>query len=153
MDALLTLPSLGMEGRGGRSCCRVCMPIRYLRASVGSAILELEALPENMLLQGKPLPFCRDVRVYGLGFRAGPAFIFLLVGCATRVCCSIACSFCNVLSCDLFFCSLIFILHSHILKPQCVAVPTGHATFTRLLVSCANRTSLFLATFTLPLFG
>ena len=67
------------------------MPIRYLRASVGSAILELEALPENMLLQGKPLLLCRDVRVYGLGFRAGPAFTFLLVGCATRVSCSIAC--------------------------------------------------------------
>ena len=67
------------------------MPIRYLRASVGSAILELEASPVNMLLQGKPLLLCRDIRVYGLGFRAGPAFIFLLVGCANRVSCSIAC--------------------------------------------------------------
>jgi hypothetical protein len=77
-------------------CCRVLMPIRYLCASLGSAILELEASPVIMLLQGKPLLLCRDIRVYGLGFRAGPAFIFLLVGCATRVCCSIACSFCNV---------------------------------------------------------
>ena len=55
-----------------------------LRASLGSAILELEDLPENMLLQGKPLLLCRDIRVYGLGFRAGPAFIFLLVGCCNR---------------------------------------------------------------------
>jgi hypothetical protein len=62
------------------------------------------------------------------------------------------------LFCDFCFCSLIFILYSHILTPQCVAVPTGHATFTRLQVSCANGTSLFLATFVwlmdaLPLFG
>ncbi len=65
------------------------MPIRYLRASLGSAILELEDLPENMLLQGKPLLLCRDIRVYGLGFRAGPAFTFLLVGCSNRESCLI----------------------------------------------------------------
>ncbi len=91
MDALLTLPLLGMEGQGGRSCCRGFVPIRYLCASLGSAILDLEALSDSMLLQGKPLLLCRDVRVYGLGFRAVPAFIFLLVGCANRVSCSIAC--------------------------------------------------------------
>ncbi len=67
-----------------------------LCASLGSSILDLEALPEIMLLQGKPWLHFREVRVYGLGFRVGPAFTSLLVCCATRVSCSITCSFCIV---------------------------------------------------------
>jgi hypothetical protein len=72
------------------------------------------------------------------------------------VCCSIACSFCNVFELwfVLLFSDLYFTLsHLDTSMCSCQAVPTGHATFTRLLVSCVNRTSLFLATFTLLLFG
>ncbi len=148
MDALLTLPFklLGIEGWGGISCCRVFMPIRYLCASLRSAILDLEALPEIILLQGKPLLLCRDVRVYGLGSRAGPTFIFLLVGCATRVSCSIACCLDHVFELWflLLFSDLYFTL-SHLdtsicscanwpcncmhLLVSCAAVPIGAACF------------------------